>query len=127
MKKAIILFCLVMSLFTTSAFAQLQEVRGIETRLVEYIGNSYSLEGVLVDENIPMYGFELHNTNSITVSVDIELYYKSSDGDKLVTTKSVTLKPGETYIFKQEKLWTFIKKEGRINNYYIRYKAYKVQ
>lgn len=116
-----------MSLFTTSAFAQLQEVRGIETRLVEYIGNSYSLEGVLVDENIPMYGFELHNTNSITVSVDIELYYKSSDGDKLVTTKSVTLKPGETYIFKQEKLWTFIKKEGRINNYYIRYKAYKVQ
>ena len=117
-----------MSLFTTNAYAQLQEVRGIETRKVEYVGNYYS-DGKLYDwdKNILMYGFEIHNTNSCTVSVDIELYFNCGEKEELVTTKSVTLKPGETYLFKQESRPGFRKDNHRIDCFYIRYKAYKVQ
>lgn len=85
--------------------------------------------------------------NSIPVSVDIELYadvkqdnpYGSYDEvEKLLTTKTIVLEPGEEYIFKREsdnvmKVF-YYSSEPRdaprndwSRNYRVTYKAYKLQ
>lgn len=134
MKKAFLMFCMAMSLFATNAFAQLQEVRGVETRRVEYTGNFYQ-NGKIHTANTTMYGWEFHNANSIKVSVDIELCYTDNKGEEVVAaTKSITLKPDETYVLKKEDSWSHYKadKSGEnhelyIKYYYVKYKAYKLQ
>lgn len=141
MKKVIFMFCMAMSLFATNAFAQMQEVRGIETRRVVYEGPRYSHYD---NYYTTYYGFEFHNMNSVSVSVDIELYLQK-DGtdswgkqkpDELITTKTVVLRPGETYVFKRESDQSFRKgyrDDGysigghSIQEFYVTYKAYKLQ
>lgn len=135
-------------------FAQLSEVKGVETKLVVYDGSEYKVEAERSRSGKSHYkystkwfGYSFYNMNSIPVSVEAELY-KTHDykGQKLVTTKTFNLKPGETYIWKHENMdafkvnyeednyfhteWT--EKEepnydesGRVT-YYIRYKAYKI-
>ena len=141
MKKAFFIFCMAISLFATNAFAQMQEVRGIETRRVVYEGPRYNHYDSYYTS---YYGFEFHNMNSVSVSVDIELYERESGTDswgrpktdELVTTKTVVLKPDETYILKQESNDSFRKayhNDGTsigspdISWYYVTYKAYKIQ
>ncbi len=112
-----------------SAFAQ--EVRGIETRLVEYTGTCYWSDGTVRYSNTTMYGFEFHNANSIKVSVDIELHCTCYEF--VVATKSIVLNPNETYVFKQERNEGFCKRHevnscsDVIGNYYVKYKAFKLQ
>lgn len=118
------------SLFTTSAFAQLQEVRGVETRRIIYDGPLY--DKYRGGTSTKYFGFEFKNTNSISVSVDIILYYNTNDETYILTKKSFTLKPNEKYILKREENSDF-QAEGsydadwRINKYYVEYKAYKLQ
>lgn len=135
MKKTLLLVCLTLSMFATSAFAQ--EVRGIETRRVTYQGPRYNC-GSSYDT---YYGFEFRNLNSIKVSVDIELYHQGEENnpDKLIDTKSIVLNPDETYVYKRESDKSFRKGycddgyscadgyHNDIHYFYVRYKAYKLQ
>lgn len=132
MKKAILMFCMAMSLFATNAFAQMQEVRGVETRKVIYDGPEYECGYGRTEYSTKYIGFEFHNSNSIKVSVDIEIYKAGYNGkETLLTTKSITLKPNETYTYKQENNDAYRKKgyqvdTGAAEYYIVRYKAYKV-
>lgn len=123
-----------MSIFATNAFAQLQEVRGVETRRIIYNGPRYdNYKGVT---STKYFGFEFKNTNSISVSVDVILYRRdwsySPEPDKVITKKSFTLKPEEGYVLKQEEDPYFRVEDSDpegyqyINYYYVEYKAYKV-
>lgn len=119
-----------MSLFATSAFAQLQEVRGIETRRVIYEGPMQEVIGFGDNgSSNKYYGFEFKNMNSISVSVDIELWW---DGEVL-ETKSITLKPKEKYILKFENRTVSLVENNKyhmsddISKYSVKYKAYKLQ
>lgn len=91
MKKILIILLVLMGGIV--GFAQLIELRGVETKWVDD-------------------GYSFYNMNSISVSIDAELY---SD-DKLVNTKSFTIKSKETYIWKITK-----HSDG-----YVKYKAYKI-
>lgn len=132
MKKVLLIVCLTLSMFAISAFAQ--EVRGIETRRVTYEGPQYEEDGRWYTT---YYGFEFHNLNSIKVSVDIELYKRNKyEPDKLIDTKSIVLNLDETYVYKREGDCTFRKgthPDGisicwdYIQDYYVKYKAYKLQ
>lgn len=136
-------------------FAQLSEVKGVETKLVVYDGSEYKVEAGRSRSGdyhykyfTKWFGYSFYNMNSIPVSVEAELY-KTHDykGQKLVTTKTFNLKPGETYIWKHENMDAFkvnytscwncysdcttsreephYDESGRVT-YYIRYKAYKI-
>ena len=124
-----------MSVFSTNVFAQLQEVRGIETRRVIYEGPSYKVIG-LDDHGYDnkYYGWEFVNRNSISVSVDIELCVKYTYRDEVIKTKSIVLKPGEKYILKFEDYTVagvennkYFMGSTTLDDYYVKYKAYKLQ
>lgn len=96
------------------------------------------------------YGFEFTNLNSIAVSVSIEVYNKSGN---LIDTKEIVLKSQESYIHKYPVIqkyydrypgttynvvneedsdaekWSKCQAEGKnkANEYYVKYKAYKLQ
>lgn len=78
-------------LSTFNTFAQ--EVRGVETKLVKYEGQEYQIYPKYYNQ---WFGYSFFNMNSITVSVDAELYV---DGKK-VMEKSFVLKSKEEYILK---------------------------
>lgn len=111
------------------------KVRGVETRRVIYDGPQYKVYNEYYTE---WYGFEFSNRNSIPVSVSMELWirtrtsYDSYDGkEQVVTTKDVVLDPGEKYILKQENNWIFTVHDRNsrryIDDYYVKYKAYKLE
>lgn len=123
-----------------------QEVRGVETKRVKYNGTQYEYStgrnyGQATDYisySSEYYGWELNNANSISVAVDIELWQKIGDGERLEMTKSVVLKPSEKYIFKFEDYeashcyhdydYSYTcPSSGKIENYYIKYKAFKLE
>ncbi len=133
------------------SFAQSLEVKGVETKLVIYDGPQYEAaydyyssysNNLRVKSSTKWFGFSFYNMNSISVSVEAELY-QEYDG-KMVATKSFNLKPNETYIWKHENRdvfkvnddgsstlnWTDSKKEPnggyRCGTYYVKYKAYKI-
>lgn len=131
------------------SFAQSLEVKGVETKVVIYDGPQYeavcgcSTYGDRYKSSTKWFGFSFYNMNSISVSVEAELY-REYDG-KMVTTKSFNLKPNETYIWKHENRerdfkvnqdyntsisWTVSKKEPNggygCGRYYVKYKAYKI-
>ena len=126
MKKSLFLLLgALWCLAATDLFAQ-NEVRGVETRRVIYDGPNYR------DMYTEYYGFEFSNRNSIPVSVSIELWCNSSGYEDpiLVTTKDVVLDPGEKYILKQENNSIFWVHDGNslnISDYYVKYKAYKLE
>lgn len=126
-----------MSLFATNTYAQ--EVRGCTTRRVIYEGEEYS-KRYSSEKSNRYYGWEIKNNNSIKVSVDITLYaqgavysngYSSvSEGKQEVKTQSIILKPGESYIFKREEHCSTrvdYDCDHPISNYFIEYKAFKLQ
>lgn len=124
MKKIIAVLTILMCFASANAFAQ-EEVRGIETRKVAYALSGSNKDYYNRDVYWWWWGFEFHNANSISVSVDIELY-EQYNGEKLRDTKTIILKPNETYVFKQENNDAFHGKSAP-ENYYIKYKAYKLQ
>lgn len=92
MKKILIILLVLMGCIV--GFAQLIELRGVETKWVDD-------------------GYSFYNMNSISVSIDAELYNSSQT---LINTKSFTIKSKETYI------WKITKPSGG----YVKYKAYKI-
>ena len=132
-------------------FSQLSEVKGVETKVVIYDGPEYraiyesSSYSNKYQSSTKWFGFSFYNMNSISVSVEAELYQEHNG--KMVATKSFNLKPNETYIWKHENRrddfkvnasengaktwWTDSKKEPVIygsygSTYYVKYKAYKI-
>ena len=128
MKKTIFIFCLAFSLFATCSFAQ--EVHGIETKKVCF--EECNPDGTLSywsdrgSHFYPWYAFRFTNMNTCTASIEVELYEIERDkyNDKLVDTKSFVLKPNESYDWKP-----FNGSGCRIYSvdYYVKYKAYKLQ
>ena len=151
MKKILVLIFSVVCIMTN---VNAQEVRGVETKLVKYHGSEY-------DYNSSVYpgsdrgtsdlwlGYSFRNMNSIPVSVDIELYADVKQEirygtyeyvEKVLTTKTIVLEPGEEYIFKREsdnamKVFYYCSEprdvptdyHERNKNYRVTYKAYKLQ
>lgn len=131
MKKLFVMLVVMLG-FTTQLYAQ-NEVRGVETKVAKYQGSYYD-----VGESRPneWFGYSFTNMNSIPVSVDAELYESGS----LTDTKSFTLQPQESYIWKFENnsdfkvtYWTSIycdtyhKRSQPSGSYFIKYKAYKLE
>lgn len=91
--------------------AELQEVRGVLTQKVED-GIDHGYAG-------RRYNFKFTNQNDYSVWLEMELWahYNGYDSDpaNLVNTKSITLKAGESYIWKV----------STYDNSYVKYKAYK--
>lgn len=112
MKKLFFILMATICFASTNAIAQ--EVRGVETKKVDSPGNS------------DQYSFAFTNMNSITVCVDAVLYYKRESAterkEEIEDKKSFTLKPGETYLWKN--IW---KHSNVASRYYVDYKAYKLQ
>lgn len=113
MKRLFILLFFAMT-FTVSSFAQ--EVHGVETRVVTYVGRDYISSNSETysdwnqeDPKVSLwFGYEITNMNSIPVSVEMKLYQRRRDyysgkyGNDLCTTKTVVLQPKEKYIWKME-------------------------
>lgn len=128
MKRLFITLSLGIFVFINSSS---QEVRGVETRRIIYEGDEYSYEWPFSHlTGNKYYGWEFTNRNSITISLDIELWSQSGDG-KIVKTKTVILKPRESYVLKREEHCSTKVQGGcddyPISNYYTKYKAYKLQ
>lgn len=140
MKKLFLFFVLIISV-SNLAFAQ-NEVRGIETKLVKYDGKSTYIiktgNSTETEYNL-WYGFQFTNLNSIPVSIDAELY--NIDG-KLITTKTFVIMSKEAYIWKFEnnndfrvyydKFGYYTQRYYRYenepeDNYYVKYKAFKLE
>lgn len=122
MKKMMIVITVLMCLTSINGFAQLKEVRGVQTRVVEYKN----------DEGNERHGFEFKNENSYPVWVEAELVTQGFvyDGYSEVIggtrdTKNFTLKAGETYIWKcgERMYW----KRDYYDRYFVKYKAYKAE
>lgn len=135
MKKLFIMLVVMLWSATTPLHAQ-NEVRGVETKLVTY----YSSE-----KREKYFGYEFYNMNSIPVSIDAELYYRSSPNNEAILeeTKSFVLDSKEKYIWKFEQNSYFLvltysygnsqhpksrPGHGSANDsYFIKYKAYKLE
>lgn len=155
MRKIIAILSILMCFASMKMFAQ--EVRGVETKRAVYNGESYELRYRHYGRNgsdvytfgtsTEYYGFEFTNLNSIAVSVSIEVYNKSGN---LIDTKEIVLKSQESYIHKYPVIqkyydycdkfvcdnddsdadkWSKCQAEGKnkANEYYVKYKAYKLQ
>lgn len=122
---------------TTDLYAQ-SEVRGVETKLVTYEGSEYQnwiqVGYRTVEENHnEWFGFEFYNMNSIPVSLDVQLCYTGNYNQKhIATKKTFVLNSQESYIWKFEDnsdFRVFNNGNQRIKpyNYYVEYKAYKLE
>ena len=147
MKKIMAILTILMCFASTNAFAQLKEVRGVETKRVVYDGGSeysyHNWDSGRDEKSNKYYGWEFKNLNSCAVSVDITLYknaYIKEDAYKkesiyipetIIATKTVVLQSEEVYTFKHEINGTkvFISyNEGKwVDGYHIVYKAFKLQ
>lgn len=132
MKKIMAVLIVLMCFASTNAFAQLNEVRGVQTRVVEYQDN----------DGETRHGFEFKNENSYAVWVEAELwmssyilnagYYNESKIEGgIKDTKSFTLNTRETYVWKcGDKTYYAPGYQYRVdayNKYYVKYKAYKTE
>ena len=128
MKKAFLIFFIAM-ISSIVSFGQLQEVKGVETKLTTYYNGSEE-----------WFGYSFYNMNSIPVSVEAELHEVSEkNGDKVIDVKTFNLQPKEEYIWKQEDRSDFEvidyysgsspyrrSSPGSSGRYYVKYKAYKI-
>lgn len=129
MKKIMIVLTVLMCLASTNVFAQLKEVRGVQTRVVEYQGNE-SIGSI----GYKRHGFEFKNENNYSVWVEAELntqgfvynYYGDSVKKGTRDTKNFTLNAGETYVWKcgDRMIWGG---DDYYDRYFIKYKAYKAE
>lgn len=116
-----------------------QEVHGVESKMVcTYDCNPNGSWESWYDYQAykrPLFAYEFTNLNSISVSVEVELYCKVLvknsyyDSDKqydyrVIKTKSFILKSGESYIYKTDE--NGIDHYDNNNKYYVKYKAYKL-
>ncbi len=151
MKRLLILLVAVCGFATTTLSAQ-NEVRGVETKLVQYDGPEYKCYDKRSETDkysTKWFGYSFYNMNSIPVSVDAELYRQDYyRGWIIVTTKTFVLQSKETYIWKHETIgesnfkvneesnsgtrWTDdktypISYDLYRNRYRVEYKAYKLE
>ena len=111
---------------SANAFAQLKEVRGVQTRVVEYQSNEKN------DYVGGRHGFEFKNENDYSVWVEAELitqgfscrYGQVNAGTR--DTKSFTLNAGETYVWKcgDRMIWY---DDDYYDRFFVKYKAYKAE
>lgn len=126
MKKIMAVLTVLMCFASTSVFAQLKEVRGVQTRAVTYQG----------DDCYSCHGFEFKNENNYAVWVEAELctngfqlgsiYSDRYVNKGTVDTKSFTLNAGESYVWKcKDSMWY----EGGSyhERFFVKYKAYKAE
>ena len=146
MKKIFMCLVVMLGFATTDLYAQ-SEVRGVETKLVIYGGPEYEdwkevgYRSVQENRN-EWFGFEFYNMNGIPVSIDVELcymdYHYGSQRKNVVTKKTFVLGSQESYIWKFEdnnNFQAYYKghqrtKPGIWNSnteYYVEYKAYKLE
>lgn len=127
MKKIIVMLGMLLCITAIGSFAQ-TEVKGLETRRVIYNGPSYGLR--YSGTSTKYYGWEIVNHNSITVSVEAELWCHSDDS-RIVKSQDIILKSGERYIFKREEHSSthvdYNDSDFPISSYYIKCKAYKLE
>lgn len=119
------------------SFGQLQEVKGVETKLTTYYNGSSR-----------WFGYSFYNMNSIPVSVEVELHEVSEkNGDNVIDVKTFNLQSKEEYVLKFENRFQGNDFEypfaavyhGRVDKeepyvfrgntecrYYVKYKAYKI-
>jgi len=125
---------LTLSLFlftgTIFTFAQVQEVKGVVTRVACYDDCHMSKDSEKV------YGFEYENLNNFSVTIEAEMwrnvYGRQITDDFIANTKVFVLKPGEKYIWKVNMrgyIGDYSPNLGRVplskEGYYTKFKAYK--
>lgn len=116
---------------SANAFAQLTEVRGVQTRVVEYKSDNYDN----YDLHGKRHGFEFKNENTYPVWVEAELctngYWKGEIRAGTYDTKSFTLQAGESYVWKVgDKMIKFLTGSAyydKSDQYYVKYRAYKTE
>lgn len=129
MKKLMAVLTVLMCFASTNVFAQLKEVRGVQTRVVEYQSDKkHSWVGYT------RHGFEFKNENSYPVWVEAELctqgfsyqFEKDPVKEGTTDTKSFTLDAGETYVWKcgDKMIWW---SNDYYDRYFVKYKAYKAE
>ena len=121
-----------LSMFVTNAFAELNEVRGVQTRSVSYV--EYDSEE---KKDVTKWGYELKNENNYAVWLELELKtngFTQGNNNQVVggvrDTKSITLKAGETYIWKCGDRMRFYEYGGYCDyheKFHVVYKAYKAE
>lgn len=120
-----------------------QEVRGVEIKVITYEGEPYVvryIESKGAEYKDTWYGWELCNRNSISVSVDVEVWVEGNDGEFLWATESIVLDSGERYKLKaapiKAKMYvfdsidrkTYVRDIDDVNRYIkVKYKAYKLE
>lgn len=134
MKKTILMLFVAMCIFASNAFAELKEVRGVQTRSVSYVEYDSNYK------EITKWGYELTNENNYDVWIELELktpgfgyyaggYHEVEAGVR--DTKSITLKAGETYVWKCGNRMRFTNSYGDYTDYHekfhVVYKAYKAE
>jgi len=126
MKKLIaVVFVFLISLFSFYCFAQLKEVRGVQTRAIQYDSEEGKIK----------HGYEFKNENNYAVWVEAELWTYGDDNiikKEIRSTKNFNLSPGETYRWKcgdSMHLYQTSDRSGDENykNFYVRYIAYKAE
>ena len=131
MKKIMAVLTVLMCLTSTNVFAQLKEVRGVQTRVVEYQSDKKEK-----DVGYNRHGFEFKNENNYPVWVEVELctngfnYSCGTENEGTYDTKSFTLNAGESYIWKvgDKYIWfCFNSYKDYYDKYYVKYKAYKAE
>jgi hypothetical protein len=136
MKKIMAALTILMCLTSTNVFAQLKEVRGVQTRMVEYQSNESK-----GDVGYKRHGFEFKNENSYSVWVEAELctqgfYIGNGDNVNAGTrdTKNFTLNAGETYVWKcgDRMIWewkgsNYYDPRDFSDRYFVKYRAYKAE
>lgn len=126
MKKIMAVLTILMCFATTNVFAQLKEVRGVQTRVVEYQSKNEPCVGY------GRHGFEFKNENNYPVWVEMELCTNGCDrSDHKIKsgthdTKSITLNAGEAYVWKcGDKMLDCCGDMYEL--FYVKYKAYKAE
>ena len=112
MKKLFFLMLAALSI-SLCTYAQLKEVRGVLTK------ESYYNEG-----RSECRGFTFTNENNYSVWIEAELWYAAynydnRDSNRITNTKSFTLKPGETYLWRTDH-----RNYHDADRYYVKYRAY---
>ena len=127
------MLCFAMSMFASNAFAELKEVRGVQTRSVSYVEYDSDYK------EITKWGYELKNENNYSVWIELELQTHGFTrcGDTNVVagvrdTKNITLKAGETYVWKcgDRMRFPYCYGSGYTDlheKFHITYKAYKAE
>jgi len=132
MKKIMTILVVLMCFISVDAFAQLKEVRGVQTRMVEYQSDEYRNS-----IKYTRHGFEFKNENNFSVWVEAELWmcpYTINDGrrdekemrESIIDTKNFTLYTGDSYVWKcSDKMYD--NDQSKKEQFYVKYKAYKAE